>query len=331
MQALAPPAPRPGNAGNDPSRRWRTLPVAATLGCALAAAVLGWATWNAWLVQPWTRDGRVRVYVVSMAPEVAGRITGLRVRDNQFVRKGDVLMAIDPTDYAIAVSADEAALPQATADAQNKQQQSARRQMLNTLSTSVEEKQGFAAGALQADASVQQARSKLAQARVNLERTRMRSPVNGWMTNLGARRRLRHGRPTQHRRGGRGLVLGGRLLRGNGLVAHPRRRPHARPPHGLPAGAPGHVDSVARGIQVANAQPDAAGLARSAGRLRPAPLRRVAGMRHAFPALVVPSVLWAVFRFGIRDGRAPPVLPSRTSRCPLPLAYAQRQAGKREA
>lgn len=117
----------------------------------------------------------------------------------------------------------------------------------------------------------------------------------------------------------------------NGLVAHPRRRPHARPPHGLPAGAPGHVDSVARGIQVANAQPDAAGLARSAGRLRPAPLRRVAGMRHAFPALVVPSVLWAVFRFGIRDGRAPPVLPSRTSRCPLPLAYAQRQAGKREA
>lgn len=262
MQALAPPAPRPGDAGCDPSRRWRTLPVAATLGCALGAAALGWAAWNAWLAQPWTRDGRVRVYVVSMAPEVAGRITELRVRDNQFMHKGDVLMVIDPTDYAIAVGADEAALQQATADAQNKQQQSERRQQLNTLSTSVEEKQSFATGALQANASVQQARSKLAQARVNLERTQMRSPVNGWVTNLQAREgdyatvgqrniavvdadsfwvdgyfeetalsRIRDGDPARvHLMGYR------RVLRG-------------------------HVDSVARGIQVANAQPDAAGLA----------------------------------------------------------------------
>ena len=261
-QALAPPALRPESVGSDPSRRWRTLPVAVTLGCALAAAVLGWAAWNAWLAQPWTRDGRVRAYVVSMAPEVAGRITELRVRDNQLVRKGDVLMVIDPTDYAVAVSANEAALQQATVDAQNKQQQSERRQMLNTLSTSVEEKQGFAAGALQADASVQQARSKLAQARVNLERAQMRSPVNGWVTNLLAR----EGDYATVGQRNIALVDAGSFW----VDGYFEETALSRIRDGDPARVHlmghrqvlrGHVDSVTRGIQVANAQPDAAGLA----------------------------------------------------------------------
>jgi len=30
--------------------------------------------WGAYMGAPWTRDGTVRAYVVTMAPEVAGRI-----------------------------------------------------------------------------------------------------------------------------------------------------------------------------------------------------------------------------------------------------------------
>jgi multidrug resistance efflux pump len=45
----------------------------------------------------------VRAYVVTMAPEVAGRIVKLPVADNQFVHKGDVLFEIDPADYRIAL------------------------------------------------------------------------------------------------------------------------------------------------------------------------------------------------------------------------------------
>jgi multidrug resistance efflux pump len=59
--------------------------------------------WQAYMTAPWTRDGTVRVYVVTMAPEVAGRIVELPVADNQFVHKGDLLMVVDPTNYAIAV------------------------------------------------------------------------------------------------------------------------------------------------------------------------------------------------------------------------------------
>ena len=68
---------------------------------------------------PWTRDATVRAYVVTMAPEVAGRIVELPVVDNEYVRKGDLLMAIDPTNFTIAVSQAEAAVQQAQASVQN--------------------------------------------------------------------------------------------------------------------------------------------------------------------------------------------------------------------
>ena len=68
---------------------------------------------------PWTRDATVRAYVVTMAPEVAGRIVELPVIDNGYVRKGDLLMVIDPTNYKIAVSQDKAAVQLAQASVQN--------------------------------------------------------------------------------------------------------------------------------------------------------------------------------------------------------------------
>src|SRR6266700_501349 len=50
--------------------------------------------------------------MVAMAPEVAGRIVELPVADNKYVRKGDLLLVIDPTNYSIAVSQAEAAVQQ---------------------------------------------------------------------------------------------------------------------------------------------------------------------------------------------------------------------------
>ena len=140
--------------------------------------------WNAYMATPWTRDGTVRVYVVTMAPQVAGQIVELPVADNQFVHKGDLLMVIDPTNYKIAVSLAEAAVKRSQANAQNAEREAKRRQELTTLSTTVEEQQTFETSSLAAQANYQQAVANLDQARVNLERTQIRSPVNGWVTNL---------------------------------------------------------------------------------------------------------------------------------------------------
>ena len=53
-----------------------------------------------YVLNPWTRDGQVRAEVVQIAPRVSGPIVSLPVKDNQFVKAGDLLFEIDPRTYA---------------------------------------------------------------------------------------------------------------------------------------------------------------------------------------------------------------------------------------
>jgi multidrug resistance efflux pump len=167
-------------------RRW-VLAIAkrlATLGIALIAILMALVTWDYYVTAPWTRDGRVRVQVASVAPQVSGQITELRVGDNQYVHQGDVLYVIDPFDFEVALRSDRALLQQKAADLQVKQVQSERRQHLTTLATTREEQQTFAGAAVEAKAAFEDAQQQVAQAEINLRRTQVRSPVNGYVTNL---------------------------------------------------------------------------------------------------------------------------------------------------
>jgi multidrug resistance efflux pump len=60
--------------------------------------------------EPWTRDGHVRAEVVPVAPDVAGFVTEVLVKDNQMVRRGDILFRIDSARYEIALKQAEAVL-----------------------------------------------------------------------------------------------------------------------------------------------------------------------------------------------------------------------------
>ena len=251
------PAPR-----ETPRRRLRILPLLITLAAIALAVGLGRAMWDAYMGAPWTRDGTVRAYVVTMAPEVSGRIVELPVADNQFVHKGDLLMVIDPTNYKIAVSLAEAAVQQAQVNAQNVEREAKRRQELTNLAVTVEEKQTYASNALASEAQYQQAQANLDQARVNLERTQIRSPVNGWVTNLLAQ-------------------LGDYASIGTNVISlvdadsfwidgyfeetnlEPIQvgDPASIKLMGYQQIVRGHVGSIARGINVANAQPNGQGLA----------------------------------------------------------------------
>jgi len=156
----------------------------ATLVILAIAITMALVTWDYYVTSPWTRDGRVRVQVASVAPLVSGEITELRIVDNQFVRKGDVLYVIDPFDFEVSVRSSKALLEQKAADLQVKQVQSERRQHLSSVATSAEEQQIFAGAAIQAQAAFHSAQQQLAQAEINLRRTEVRSPVNGYVTNL---------------------------------------------------------------------------------------------------------------------------------------------------
>lgn len=164
-----------------PRRIWRLLATGLILACAFVGAAL---VWQFYVTAPWTRDGRVRVQVASVAPQVSGQIVELRVADNQTVKKGDVLYVIDPFDFDVAIASAEAEMDNREADLQVKRTQAARREALTTLSTSVEEKQQFAGTAKIAEAALASAKAQLSQAKINRTRTEVRAPVNGRVTNL---------------------------------------------------------------------------------------------------------------------------------------------------
>ncbi|AWB25453.1 HlyD family secretion protein [Methylobacterium currus] len=166
------------------TRGRRLLRILATLVVLALAAAAALIVWQYYVTAPWTRDGRVRVQVASVAPQVSGQIVELRVVDNQLVRKGDVLYVIDPFDFKIALDSAKADVENRAADLQVKRAQAARREALTTVSTSIEEKQQFAGTAKQAEAAFAQAQAQAAQAEINLKRTEVRSPVNGYVTNL---------------------------------------------------------------------------------------------------------------------------------------------------
>ena len=165
-------------------RRVKIFPLFITLATVGIAIVLGRVMWDAYMVAPWTRDSVVRAYVVTMAPEVSGRMVEMPVHDNQFVHKGDTLMVIDPTDYRIALDLAEAGVLQAKATAENAQTEAERRRKLSDLAETVEDRQTHEAAALATHAQYRQAVAQLDRAKVNLARTVIRSPVNGWVTNL---------------------------------------------------------------------------------------------------------------------------------------------------
>ena len=154
-------------------------------GFAVAVALVAvFGLYEHYMVAPWTRDGQVRVQVANIAPQVAGEIKELHVTDNQLVHKGDLLYVIDKIDYKIAVDMANADVASKRADLDVKQAQSARRQQLTTLSTSIEEKQRYAGDYEVAQGAYQTALANLEKAKVNLERTDVRSTVNGYVTNL---------------------------------------------------------------------------------------------------------------------------------------------------
>ncbi|WP_233848231.1 efflux RND transporter periplasmic adaptor subunit [Paraburkholderia sp. HD33-4] len=148
------------------------------------AILIGRVLWVHYMDEPWTRDGRVRAEIVNVAPDVSGAIVDLPVKDNQLVKKGDLLMQIDPSHYQIAVEQAQAAVAARRAELQMKRDDAQRRADMDSQVVSKESRENATHTASAADAAYQQALAALDAAKLNLERTRVVSPVDGYVTNL---------------------------------------------------------------------------------------------------------------------------------------------------
>jgi len=160
------------------------LRVLITLIVAAGAVVAGVLLWQYYMESPWTRDARVAAEIVQVAPDVSGIVTELRVVNNQKVRKGDVLFVIDPERFTLAVQRAQATLDSQRTQTAELEREADRRAKLGSSAISIEARQQAEAAAQAAHAAVEQAEAALATAKLDLERTKVLSPVNGYVSTL---------------------------------------------------------------------------------------------------------------------------------------------------
>ncbi len=116
-----PPRPRPSEHRDaediSPRHRMRFKRIA-IVGAAVLV-VIGFLVW--WHYAGWesTDDAQVDAHIYAVSARVSGHVLKVNVDDNQYVKAGDVLVEIDPTDYQVALARAQAeyADAQATAEA----------------------------------------------------------------------------------------------------------------------------------------------------------------------------------------------------------------------
>ncbi len=154
----------------------------AVVALALAAALLLYARY---LTKPWTRDAYVRANVVGVAPRVAGPVVQIPVKDNQAVKKGDLLFQIDPRTFRAALDQAKGQLAQTQAKLVDLEANAKRAVDLlakNVISREQYDDQVQAFEAAKAD--VEAAQAAVENAQLDLEFTTVVSPVDGYLTNV---------------------------------------------------------------------------------------------------------------------------------------------------
>jgi multidrug resistance efflux pump len=156
-----------------------------TLILLVAAGLLSYDMASYYLYSPWTRDARIAANVVTVAPDVSGYVDDIRVQNDQFVHKGDVLFIIDQDRYRIALANAEAAVAAQHAQSLMLLEQYQRRSKLSPGYTiTVENLDNARRQSETAAANYQQAIAARDNAALNVRRTEVRASVNGFITNL---------------------------------------------------------------------------------------------------------------------------------------------------
>lgn len=163
----------------------RLLNYAITLVFLCLAGWAAWALYQKYVQMPWTRDAQVRANVVGVAPRVSGPVIQVAVRDNQEVKKGDLLFEIDPANYQAQLNIAAGQVLNDEATLRQRQQELDRQTDLYKKHVTAEQdfqnaQDSFAA----AQAQLTSAKANLQLAKLNLGYTKVFAPVDGYVTNM---------------------------------------------------------------------------------------------------------------------------------------------------
>lgn len=160
--------------------------VVLTLLVVSLATVLVWQMVVYYLFAPWTRDGHIRADVIQIAPDVSGLIQKVEVRDNQVVKRGDVLFTIDQDRFSLALRHARATLAERQETLAQAQRETRRNRKLGNLvaAEQLEESQSREA---RARSAMNEAQVAVDAAQLNLDRSVIRSPVDGYLNDRAPR------------------------------------------------------------------------------------------------------------------------------------------------
>lgn len=157
---------------------------AITILLVIIAAIIIFRAWVFYTESPWTRDAKFAADVVAISPDVTGLVTAVPVHDNQLVRKGETLFVIDRPRYQKALAEAQADVEYYQAVVSEKRREAVRRNQLGTSAMSRETIE-------QANNDLQTSEHQLAKATatrdvatIDLQRTTIVAPADGWITNL---------------------------------------------------------------------------------------------------------------------------------------------------
>ncbi|MBS0368754.1 MAG: efflux RND transporter periplasmic adaptor subunit [Proteobacteria bacterium] len=164
----------------------KLLRIAVTLAAVVLALFASQRLWDHYQVEPWTRDGRVRADIVPVTPDVSGLVTHVAIHDNQFVKQGQELFQIDTERYRLAVKQADAAVATVRANLEQARREARRNSQLSSLVAQETVEQSREKVEL-GEAQLAQAIANRDLAALNLARTKIVAPVDGYLSDLSLR------------------------------------------------------------------------------------------------------------------------------------------------
>jgi RND family efflux transporter MFP subunit len=158
--------------------------VLVTLFVVAVAIVVGWQLWSYYMLQPWTRDGRVRADVVTVAADVSGLVSDVMVHDNEKVTKGQPLFRIDQRRFQYALDEAKASAANRQVNLDQAKRDLNRSKNLSSIAITVQQVEQSQQAVDVAQANLDDANASLDVAKLNLERSTVLAPVNGIVTNF---------------------------------------------------------------------------------------------------------------------------------------------------
>ncbi|WP_249678981.1 efflux RND transporter periplasmic adaptor subunit [Pseudomonas abieticivorans] len=157
-----------------------------TLLVVVLASFVVWRMVMYYMFAPWTRDGHIRADVVQIAPDVSGLIQNVSVHDNDVVTRGQVLFTIDQDRFQLALRQAQATVADRKETVAQAQREAKRNKGLGNL-VAKEQLEESDSKLTRAQSALVEAQVAVDAAQLNLDRSVIRSPVDGYLNDRAPR------------------------------------------------------------------------------------------------------------------------------------------------